>query len=182
MKYCADCADMEGNVSSHVKGMYHCYNPKSGCDLVSARKPACNYFTECFNSRRCETDREKLMAKSREYHCYIVTAVVTTLIIEDCLLHLNVFDYYRTVMLPNMVGGEEWLEDYDKFGPLVAEAIEGDEDKCSYLFETYIKPFTNLISSNQVDAARALYNRMYENLKEEYNIGTANKKLEIQAS
>lgn len=181
MKYCADCVDLQDG--GHRNGLFPCLNPKSGYQEVSAGQKKCDYFTECFNSRRGERRREELMRISREYHCYIVTAIVTTLILEDCLLHLNTFDYYRNVILPNMVGGEEWLEDYDTYGPIVAEAVEGDEDKCSYLFETYIRPFTNLLLlSNQVDAARAVYDRMYANLKEEYNIGTGNRKLEYQAS
>lgn len=180
MKYCADCTWLQDG--GHRNGMFPCENRKSGYQEVSAKKTRCDYFLEILNSKRGERRREELMRISKEYHCYIVTAIVTTLIIDDCLDYLNAFDYYRGVILPLINGGDEWLEDYDTYGPIVAEAVEGDEDKCSYLFETYVKPFTQLLSLNQVDAAKAVYDRMYVNLKEEYNIGTGNRKLEYQAS
>lgn len=179
MKYCADCKDMEGNVESHNKGMFTCYNPKSGFKVVSARKPACNYITECFNHDRCETDRERLMAKSREYRCYIVGAVVKTLNIDLDLAeyYLSIFDYFKNTIMPRINNGAEWVEDYDKFGPEVAAKIKGNEEKCEKLFNGVIKPFTDALLENEVDDAITIYTSMYSDLKQEYGIGEGDKEL-----
>ena len=174
-KYCADCVNMA--TGSHQKGMFKCTNSRSGYDKVSARMLACSYFTECFNSRRCETDRNNYMEISRSYGCYIVTAVVTTLKLEDAKMYINTFDYFRNQIMPELQGGYEWLEDYDTFGPKVALKVSEDEFKCESLFVDYIRPFTNFILCNQVDKAVILYKKMYTNLKNEYGLGTYPKRL-----
>ncbi|MCH5167592.1 MAG: hypothetical protein J1F35_06875 [Erysipelotrichales bacterium] len=181
-KYCADCTYME--TGGHKKGKFDCTNPKSGFSEVSARKSACGYITECFNSRRCQSEREALMEISRSYGCYIIGAIIRTLDLPfnemaSCLL---TFKYYKEIMLPNMIDGEDWVEDYDKFGPTIASNIEGNENKCSYLYICYVRPFSELIEANEVDAARELYNGMYENLKSEYKLGQQPKKLVQRAS
>ena len=169
-RFCADCAHMQ--TGANDEGLFKCKNSRSGYEEVAANMLACAYFTGCFNSRRGESEREKLMAISRHHRGYIVGAIVNTLDLPDAETYINAFGYYREVMLPIMMGGSEWLDDYDTYGPVVANEIRGNVEKCQELFDNIIEPFTTLIGFGRVDRARLLYNKMYDDLKAEYGVET----------
>lgn len=174
-KYCADCVSMDTAADKH--GMFKCLAcRKSGYDRVSARKIACDSFSECFNSRRSESERETLMSISRGHNCYIVGAIISTLQIED-ETYMDNFDYFRNVLLPRIHGGNEWLRDYDINGPKVAAKIVGDVDKCSDLFVRFLLPFTVHMNENNIDSAFLVYNYMYTLLKQEFNLMPTEKKV-----
>lgn len=178
MKYCADCVWM--GETPNKDGLFKCTNCASGYDAVSARMQACRSFTEAFNSRRSESQREGFMGISRSHGYYIVTVVTTILGIEDQASYLSNFAYFRDQMMPLIIGGEEWLLDYDCYGPDIADKIKNAPNALEVaqkLFDNYIKPFNTYFEENMFDDALVIYQTMFSELKKEYCPDSSGKKL-----
>ncbi|MCX4248940.1 MAG: hypothetical protein OSJ65_04165 [Bacilli bacterium] len=179
-KFCADCIYM-GNVDT--KGKFPCNNSRSGLKVVSARQVACNYFTECFNSRRSETERERMMRTSRDYGYYIMTAVMDILNLPERETYITEFAYVKDVIMPKLNGGAAWVNEYDTFGPVIAFGIREENDPASValeLFETYIRTFHALFNNNEIDQAISVYQDMFRELMVRYQLIDKPQKREIK--
>lgn len=169
MKYCADCRNMG---TADDRGKFPCTERKSGYKVVSARMPACACFGDIFNSKRSETDRERYMRTSREYGYFIMTAIMNILKLPDKDRYIHEFAFLKDEVLPKLVGGEEWVDDYNVFGPMIVSFILGDDKEriANSLYRRYIRDFDALMGKNEFDAAIEVYNNMYEELKIKYGL------------
>lgn len=169
-KYCADCIDM-GTVDT--KGKYPCNNPRCGYKVVSARQAACSYFTECFNSRRSETEREQMMRTSRDYGYYVMTTVMDILNYPEKDNYISEFAYVKDVIMPQLNGGIEWVSEYDIFGPVIAFFISEEPNRVEFarkLYDTYLKDFHTLFGKNELDKAIEVYQNMFKDLMIKYEL------------
>lgn len=175
MKYCADCVDM--GETPNKKGLFKCLNcRKSGYDEVSARQIACGFFTEAFNGRRSETERERLMQISRDHGYYITTFIVETLDLEDKEDYLYAFAYIKEAIMPSLDSSMSWVNDYDTYGPIIADRLKeanNSESLASSLFNLYLKPFKESIDAGETMEAIRTYDSMYQELKVLFGIGVA---------
>ncbi len=178
MKYCADCAWMGECADRH--GKFPCTNRRSNYKEVSARMERCNEFTDIFNSKRGERRREELMRISRSHGYYIVTAVCDILGLTHDNIYLDYFMYVRDVVMPNLAYGKEWIEDYEEFGPKIAEAINNAENKeeiAGRILNECLNPFVELMISGNVDTAIEVYQKMVESAKVGFGLVEEPKKL-----
>lgn len=169
---CSDCAYMDTNVKSN--GKYRCENSrKSGYDEVSATMIACNSFCDCLYSRRSSSDRAKLYQASKDKGWWIMSAIMEILDLEDKEVYLSEFAYLKKHMLPLLHGGNEWIKDYDRFGPIIAKRMHEEKSKVEFaaeLFANYIFPFHQLFNEGDIDAAFDIYQKMFRALKLRYGL------------
>lgn len=168
---CSDCAYMDTNIKSN--GKYRCDNSRSGYTEVSGTMSACNVFCDSLYSRRSSSERNALYQASRDKGLWILTAIMDTLDLENKSAYLGEFEYLKNIMLPLINGGIDWIEEYDTFGPIIADKIRQEENSkqlCRNLFETYICPFHLSFIENNLDEAFTIYNNMFRALKLKYGI------------
>lgn len=177
---CSDCAYMDTNVKSN--GKYRCTNCRSGYDEVAATMAACNVFCDCLYSRRSSSERAALYRASRDKGLWILTAIMDILDLEQKDLYLGEFAYLKTVMLPLIEGGNEWIRDYDTFGPIIADRLHKEENArevAESLFNEFILPFHNYFVEGNIDDAFTIYQNMYRSLKLKYGIEPMPKRLGV---
>lgn len=171
-KYCADCAYMD--TCERKDGRFACNNSrKSGYQVVSARKLAgnCNGFTEAWQSRRGERERERYMKISREHGYYIATAITSVLGLPEDNEYVSSFAYLRDVYMPDIEEYQDFIVEYESVGPRIAASIMNDENNkeyAEYLLLCYLEPFSVLVSEDLVDEAIELYKAMFEEVKNKY--------------
>lgn len=178
---CSDCAYMDTNIKSN--GKYRCENcRKSGYDEVSATMIACRSFCDSLYSRRSSSERQALYNASRAKGLWIMTAIMDILDLEDRETYLGEFAYLKMIMLPLLIGGNDWVRDYDTFGPIIAEKLKQEENKEEYaeeLFNEYILPFHISFNSGNIDAAFDIYQNMFRRLKIRYGLEPQPKQLTV---
>lgn len=180
MKYCVDCAWM--GECENKNGKFPCTNPRSNYEYVSARMGKCNAFTDILNSKRGEGRKEDLMRISKSHGYYIVTAVCDILGIGTNNVYMEYFMYVRDVVMPNLAYGEEWIKDYEEFGPKIAGAIlnsENREELAGKILLECLEPFVELMAESRVDEAITVYQNMVEQEKIRYGFAPAPKMLTL---
>lgn len=178
---CSDCAYMDECIKAN--GKYRCENSRSGYDEVAATMAACNYFCDSLYSRRSSSDRDRLYKASKAKGWWIMSAIMEILNVDGKEVYLNEFAYLKTVMLPLLDGGNDWIDDYDRFGPIIAKNIKEEankEDFARNLFIDYILPFHVLFNQGNIDAAFGVYQQMYNKLKVRYGLIPVPKKLVVE--
>lgn len=180
MKYCADCAWM--GECDNKDGKFPCENPRSSYKVVSARMSKCNAFTDILNSKRGEGRKEELMRISKSHGYYIVTAVCKILGLDTDNIYMEYFMYLRDVIMPNLEYGKEWIEDYEEYGPKIAEAIENSENReeiAGSILNECLNPFVELMIKCNVDEAITIYQEMVEQQKVKFGFSPASKNLTL---
>lgn len=171
MKYCCDCYYMAETMTKD--GKFKCENCRSSYDYVYPMDQKCYQFGEIFNSRRCESDKERLIRESKAARRYIVTIVSSLLGLAPDNKHASAFNYVREVILPSTEEGLEFLEDYDTNGIKVAKCLLDDYNRQSvaeWILYHFLTPFTKCVEENNIDEALFIYNNMYYDLKVRYGL------------
>ncbi len=156
--YCSDCCYMDTNRDKDYK--FACINSRSGYEKVAANMRACRFFSDCFGYRSTR-DKDILYNTSkykRDY--YIVSAICKILGLGRDNDYMNNFMYVRDVILPNLVGGNEWCEEYDEFGPKIAEKLQEEKNAveiATNLKDNYLDIFVELMNEGNVDDAITVY-------------------------
>lgn len=178
MKYCADCAWM--GECENKDGLFPCTNSRSNYRDVSARMEKCNYFTDILNSKRGEGRKEQLMKISKSHGYYIVTAVCEILELDEENIYIEYFKYVRDIVMPNLAYGPDWIEDYEEFGPKVAELMrkaENREEIAGRILNECLNPFVELMMEGNIDKAITVYQEMFEREKVNFGLTSQPKKL-----
>jgi hypothetical protein len=161
---CSYCSNL--NPNDERKGKFWCEAKK---EYVSARGSLCRDKHEVMG--RSSTMKKNLRDVSKAHGYYIVTVITKLLELGNDNDYLATFQYVRDVMLPRMPFYDDFVEDYDKFGPLLADEILADENNYEYatkLVRSYLNNFVYLINHNRVDEALDIYISMFEEIKERY--------------
>lgn len=178
MKYCVDCRWM--GECEDKNGKFPCQNSKSNYKEVSARMQKCNAFGEVMG--RDEWRKEQLMKISKSHGYYIVTAVCETLGLGTDNVYMDYFMYVRDVVMPNLAYGNEWIADYEEFGPKIADTIvnaENKEEIAGRILNECLNPFVELMIAGNVDDAITVYQTMVEQEKVRCGLTPKPKKLAL---
>lgn len=179
-KDCAMCCNM--GINPTKEGKFACEDPRSPYDFVNAFDNAanCRYFTDCFASKRGNSDMERLRKISRNKGYYIMTAIMDILNIPEKDIYIDEFAYIKDVVMPNLEGGNDWIFEYDVIGLAIAFGLREDVNRVEIakgLFEKYIKGFHELFQEGEIDKAITVYDQMYCELKRKYGFEESPRKL-----
>lgn len=171
---CADCICL--NVESEKNGKYLCTNPKSKFfgQMVEGTKSVhdCGEY-HLSVSRRSGLEARQIIANSRKYGYYVVTAITKILGLEENNKYIAAFSYVKDVVMPSVEEYHSFIEEYDTTGPKVAEKLIEDEDAYDYaelLRVAYLEEFYELVNLERVDEAISVYKDMYFMLMQEFGI------------
>lgn len=105
-----------------------------------------------------------------KYHCgrcYITTAVCDTIGLKCDNVFLFTINSFRDKLEQNPKMFKQ-LEIYDIVGPIIANAINGDKDVATYLFNFSISPVCTDIINGDYNSALFKYTNMTKKLIEKY--------------
>ena len=114
----------------------------------------------------------------RPHHYYIMTVICDLLGIDQYFFKLYIGLWYREEYLEKE-GYGEFLDDYDVNGKQIASLLANDENNVEiayYLFDKYLNDFCKLVMNKRFDEAFAIYNEMYDELKQMYIRDYSNQK------
>lgn len=118
--------------------------------------------------------------KPRDYvssGCYITTILCDVLGMEDNADILNTLRGFRDNVMQKDPKYLETLQEYDVLGPVISENIKeeynesNDKFLWNQVFETFIRPTSNLIKIGNYDLAVSKYKEMVLHLKSFFAIG-----------
>lgn len=168
-QYCSDCVYMTENEVG--KGKFKC---ESECpyDEVYADKYAgdCRVFCDAF--RRSSATKERLFSISYRSH-FIITSICDILNLNNSEEYHNAFLYMRETYLPLTEEGIIFMEDYEDLGPICATKLHEEEENnnyVEYLRSSYLDNFLSLIKRSNTEAAFEVYQQMYSNIKNRYDL------------
>lgn len=168
--FCAACTYLDE--CSNYDGKYFC--ERKG-EYLYACDAKCYNFCEAYS--RSNSSRENMYENSRSHissGCYITTIMCKLLGMNDNNYYLQTLRNFRNRMKTN-INDLPLLVLYDQIGPMIAEAIENDEngEQIAYtLFKRYIVPAVSAIEESQDNTAKDIYIAMTYALGERYNIDT----------
>ncbi len=171
-KVCAECEHL--NLSDIVDGQAWCKEKNERRFANSEVAEECSviskkwiYDTETANAIKAAEEYQK----GTLVGCFITTAIVTILGLDDDCEELDVLRWFRDDVLQVLPEYREILMRYDTVGPIIARALEHDEDKMSIsiaLYKVFIRGCVNYIQKGDFDKAVVLYKEMVEALIRKY--------------
>lgn len=129
----------------------------------------CNDAAEVMG--RLTSEKQALARYSKSHGYYIVTAITELLGLPEDNEYLDSFRYMRDFILPFMEGYQDFIDDYDIDGPVLARLIRKDEegkDYAEYLRCAFLEGLVDLINQGLVGDAMTLFTSMLDVIKERY--------------
>lgn len=165
---CGNCERLETNGRTYYGNEYYCSKDGKTHKLTSK---ACSAIVK----NKAIRDKE-----AKEWHpCgwkfYIVTAIckIMTYLYGSDLMMGERLSKIRSELLEKSPEYQATLEDYDLFGPMIAEIIEEQEDKdkiALFLTNNYLMPATRCVIADNIEEAASIFFRMVDMLKTEYSL------------
>ena len=171
---CSTCAYLDSN--KEVKpGKYYCERNKYA---VPASSSKCNKYCSIMSYKRSTSEANELYRNSKNHGYYILTAITLLLNLDDNNEYLESFKYLRDYIMPTFDAGIEFTDQYDEFGPRIAEELMNDDNRieyASYLLENYIKPMKQDLDNGLYNLAFDKFKLCYNQLYKKYNINLGNR-------
>lgn len=167
---CGSCIYLDIDDDNLRHGNFYCkYNGKvrhvgeSAC--TSEKTSGYGYIID---DRR---DYKDLYRNYRPNCWYIIGSIFEVLGLNYNYDITSLIGEFRNEYLETNDKYSEFLNDYDKYGRIIADRIRSSEDRvniCKNLARTYLLEFFDLIKSNRIDEAFELYYGMYNLLKNSF--------------
>lgn len=178
-KQCGYCVYLD--VTREREGKFKCEKNNGFMFANSTEAENCYRYCQRFNRDMYKGDEAVRTSKNyqenhREYTavgCYITTALVEILGMDDNCNDLNVLRVFRKEYLQKSAKFNELLAIYDGIGSTIARALKRDENSEQMaidLYKIYIKECVKLIGQGKYDLAVEHYADMTNNLINKYII------------
>lgn len=136
----------------------------------------CGKWGKTFKGNRIQwADYESIASGFRTKLCYITTAVCRSLKKPEDCYELELLRSYRDGYLLQ-TGGDALVEEYYDIAPTIVRRIEKSPDAGNeylYLWERYLRPCVSAIENGEMEACKAIYVEMVEELKRQYVVTAA---------
>lgn len=148
--------------------------PKNNNNAVKMADVICAKWKEAFPKYSISyTDFASIQGGFKQKLCYITTTVCSGLHKAPGCRELVVMKKYRDEYLIKQEGGAEVIEEYYDIAPTIVKRIAKEDDPEGiylYLWEHYLKFCVAMIDAGQFEECRDTYERMVEELRQEYII------------
>lgn len=117
------------------------------------------------------SDYDEAFELSKKYQNFYITTTIFRMLGESNSTDLDKLYAFRHNYLEVTSSSDDFLMDYDTFGPRIAKILELSDRKHTYaklLYKYYLQGTLKFIEEGNLDGARALYEAMYMRLRDEF--------------